>query len=66
MGLAQYDAAVFMVSLDEPEQNRAFAESLGTTQTLLSDESGESAPLSSALQRRRRRGTQRRRRRGAL
>ena len=43
MALAQYDAAVFMVSLDEPEQNRAFAESLGTTQTLLSDESGESA-----------------------
>ena len=43
MALAQYDAAVFMVSLDEPEKNRAFAESLGTTQTLLSDESGDSA-----------------------
>jgi len=43
MALAQYDAAVFMVSLDEPDKNRAFAESLGTTQTLLSDESGDSA-----------------------
>jgi peroxiredoxin Q/BCP len=43
MALAQYDAAVFMVSLDEPSANRAFAESLGTTQTLLSDESGEVA-----------------------
>jgi len=32
-----------MVSLDGPEQNRAFAESLGTTQTLLSDEGGRVA-----------------------
>jgi peroxiredoxin Q/BCP len=32
-----------MVSLDEPDRNRAFAESLGATQTLLSDETGEVA-----------------------
>jgi len=32
-----------MVSLDDPDKNRAFAESLGTTQRLLSDESGEVA-----------------------
>lgn len=32
-----------MISLDEPEQNRAFAESLGTTQLLLSDPSGATA-----------------------
>lgn len=43
MALAQYDAAVFMVSLDDAEKNRAFGESLGTTQTLLSDESGKAA-----------------------
>ena len=43
MALAQYDAAVFMVSLDDAEKNRAFGESLGTTQTLLSDERGKAA-----------------------
>ena len=32
-----------MVSLDDPEKNRAFAESLGTTQRLLSDETGDAA-----------------------
>ena len=32
-----------MVSLDDPDKNRAFAESLGTTQRLLSDESGDVA-----------------------
>jgi peroxiredoxin Q/BCP len=32
-----------MVSLDDPDKNREFAESLGTTQTLLSDESGDVA-----------------------
>ncbi len=32
-----------MVSLDEPERNRTFAESLGTTQVLLSDPSGLAA-----------------------
>ena len=36
-------AAVFMVSLDEPEKNKAFAESLGTTQVLLSDTTGTTA-----------------------
>jgi len=41
--IAAYDAAVFMVSLDEPEKNKAFAESLGTTQVLLSDSIGTSA-----------------------
>lgn len=30
-----------MVSLDEPEKNRAFAESLGTSQVLLSDPTGK-------------------------
>jgi len=32
-----------MVSLDEPEKNRAFAESLGAKHVLLSDPSGETA-----------------------
>ncbi len=32
-----------MVSLDDPEKNREFAESLDTTQTLLSDTSGDAA-----------------------
>lgn len=32
-----------MVSLDSPEKNRAFAESLGTTQLLLSDPTGLAA-----------------------
>jgi peroxiredoxin Q/BCP len=32
-----------MVSLDTPEKNRAFAESLGTTQALLSDATGLTA-----------------------
>ena len=43
MALVEFDAAVFMVSLDEPDKNRAFAESLGTGQTLLSDASGDAA-----------------------
>jgi len=43
MALTQYDAAVFMVSLDEAAENRSFAESLGATQTLLSDEKGAAA-----------------------
>jgi peroxiredoxin Q/BCP len=41
--LAEFEAAVFMVSLDDATKNREFAESLGTTQTLLSDESGDTA-----------------------
>jgi peroxiredoxin Q/BCP len=41
--LAAFDAAVFMVSLDEPERNREFAESLDATQVLLSDPSGATA-----------------------
>ena len=41
--LAEFDAAVFMVSLDEPERNREFAESLDATQVLLSDPSGATA-----------------------
>ena len=32
-----------MVSMDGPEENRKFAESLGTTQTLLSDVGGKVA-----------------------
>ena len=32
-----------MVSLDDPEKNRAFAESLETQQTLLSDTTGDAA-----------------------
>lgn len=32
-----------MVSLDEPERNRAFAESLGAEQVLLSDPTGTAA-----------------------
>ena len=32
-----------MVSLDEPEKNKAFAESLGTSQVLLSDSIGTTA-----------------------
>ncbi|MCX5738539.1 MAG: redoxin domain-containing protein, partial [Proteobacteria bacterium] len=35
--LAAYDAAVFMVSLDPPEQNAAFAKSVDAKQLLLSD-----------------------------
>jgi peroxiredoxin Q/BCP len=41
--LAAFEAAVFMVSLDTPEQNRAFAESLEAKHVLLSDPSGVSA-----------------------
>jgi peroxiredoxin Q/BCP len=41
--LAAFDAAVFMVSLDTPERNREFAESLESTQVLLSDASGATA-----------------------
>jgi len=41
--LAAFDAAVFMVSLDEPDRNREFAESLDATQVLLSDPSGATA-----------------------
>jgi peroxiredoxin Q/BCP len=35
--LAEFDAAVFMVSLDDPEKNREFAESLSAKQVVLSD-----------------------------
>jgi thioredoxin-dependent peroxiredoxin len=38
-----YDAAVFMVSLDPPEQNAAFAKSVDAKQVLLSDEGGSVA-----------------------
>jgi len=41
--LAEFDAAVFMVSLDEPDRNREFAESLDASQILLSDPSGVTA-----------------------
>ena len=41
--LAEFDAAVFMVSLDEPERNREFAESLEAAHVLLSDPSGAAA-----------------------
>ena len=41
--LAAFDAAVFMVSLDEPERNREFAESLGANLVLLSDPTGMNA-----------------------
>ena len=34
-----------MVSMDGPDENRKFAESLGTTQTLLSDVSGQVADV---------------------
>jgi peroxiredoxin Q/BCP len=35
--LAQFDVAYFMVSLDDPDKNREFAESLGAKFVLLSD-----------------------------
>jgi peroxiredoxin Q/BCP len=35
--LAEFDAAVFMVSLDEPETNRDFGQSLSAKHVLLSD-----------------------------
>ena len=35
--LAAFDVAVYMVSLDEPERNRAFAEDLGARHVVLSD-----------------------------
>ena len=41
--IAAYDAAVFMVSLDPPEQNAAFAKSVDAKQVLLSDEGGSVA-----------------------
>jgi len=41
--LAAYDAAVFMVSLDPPEQNAAFAKSVDAKQLLLSDSDGSVA-----------------------
>lgn len=41
--LAPFEADVFMVSLDPPEQNRAFASSLGADLVLLSDATGLSA-----------------------
>ena len=41
--LAPFEADVFMVSLDAPEQNRAFAASLGADVVLLSDATGLTA-----------------------
>ena len=41
--IAAYDAAVFMVSLDPPAQNAAFAKSVDAKQVLLSDEGGSVA-----------------------
>jgi peroxiredoxin Q/BCP len=41
--IAAYDAAVFMVSLDSPQQNAAFAKSVDAKQVLLSDEGGSVA-----------------------
>jgi peroxiredoxin Q/BCP len=41
--IAAYDAAVFMVSLDPPAQNAAFAKSVGAKQLLLSDADGSVA-----------------------
>ena len=38
-----YDAAVFMVSLDPPQQNADFAKSVNAKQVLLSDEGGSVA-----------------------
>lgn len=41
--LEDFEAAVFMVSLDDPERNGAFAASHGASQTLLSDRDGRAA-----------------------
>ena len=41
--IAAYDAAVFMVSLDPPQQNAEFAKSVDAKQVLLSDEDGSVA-----------------------
>ncbi len=41
--IAAYDAAVFMVSLDPPQQNAEFAKSVDAKQVLLSDEGGSVA-----------------------
>jgi peroxiredoxin Q/BCP len=41
--LAAFEAAIFMVSLDDPEKNREFAASLKTEQVLLSDPDGTAA-----------------------
>jgi peroxiredoxin Q/BCP len=41
--IAAYDAAVFMVSLDPPQQNAAFAKSVDAKQVLLSDADGSVA-----------------------
>jgi len=41
--LAAFDATVFLVSLDSPEKNAEFAESLGAKHVLLSDPLGEAA-----------------------
>src|SRR5690606_16911684 len=41
--IAAHDAAVYLVSLDTPEDNRAFAEAEGARQVVLSDPSGEVA-----------------------
>jgi len=41
--LAQFDVVTFMVSLDPPERNREFAESVGADLTLLSDVDGSVA-----------------------
>ena len=41
--LGEFDAAVFMVSLDEPDRNHEFAESLGAAHVVLSDPSGAAA-----------------------
>ena len=41
--LEAYQAAVFLVSLDRPERNRAFAESLKAAHVLLSDPGKEVA-----------------------
>lgn len=38
--IAAYDAAVYLVSLDAPERNRAFAEAEGARQVVLSDPEG--------------------------
>jgi peroxiredoxin Q/BCP len=41
--IAKFEAAVFMVSLDTPEKNREFVESLDAKHVLLSDPTGEAA-----------------------
>jgi peroxiredoxin Q/BCP len=41
--IAAYDAAVFMVSVDPPQQNAEFAKSVDAKQVLLSDEGGSVA-----------------------